>query len=98
MAHTYDLEQMAQFVTRLDGQIAQLQDICDGIQRSAATVRSQFIGAGAEGFAIKHTEWQTEVADELAKLQALREKVHLAQRNYAEAERLNREMLGFAEQ
>jgi len=86
---------MSRFVDDLDGHIARLQGISEAIGGTARDTESHFAGTGADGFTAAHSTWQQDTSNHLAALRALRRQVYTAHRNYAEAERLNREMFGF---
>ncbi|WP_225728351.1 MULTISPECIES: WXG100 family type VII secretion target [unclassified Nocardia] len=96
MAHRYDLAAMERFVTDLDGHIRRLAGMHEAVGRSAADLRPHFVGDGGDGFSTAHADWQSDSGERLDELRALRTQVHTAHHNYAEAERLNREMFGFA--
>ncbi|MFC9437695.1 WXG100 family type VII secretion target [Nocardia sp. NPDC057030] len=96
MAHRYDLTEMDRFLTDLDVHIRRLEGMRGAVGQSAAEVKPHFVGAGGDGFDTAHADWQTEWVGHLDQLRALRKQVHAAKANYAEAERLNREMFGFA--
>ncbi|MFI6170640.1 WXG100 family type VII secretion target [Nocardia sp. NPDC051052] len=96
MAHRYDLTAMDRFVTDLDGHIRRLEGMREAVGQSAAAIKPDFVGAGGDGFDTAHAGWQSEWGEHLDNLRALRTQVHAAHANYAEAERLNREMFGFA--
>ena len=96
MVHRYDLGEMSRFVDDLDGHTARLQGISEAIGSTARDTESRFAGTGGDEFAAAHSTWQQDASKHLADLRTLRGQVHTARGNYAEAERLNREMFGFA--
>jgi WXG100 family type VII secretion target len=96
MAHRYDLAHMSRFVDELDAHIERLQGISETIRGSATATESGFAGTGGDSFAAAHTNWQQDTGKHLEYLRSLRQHVHTTSRNYTEAERLNREMFGFA--
>ncbi|RMI28718.1 WXG100 family type VII secretion target [Nocardia stercoris] len=93
---SYDLPAMEQFISNLDQRISAVESHLTAVRTTASGLTDDYSGAAADAFTDAHDDWQTDSAQYLDKLKALRQQVETCRHNYADAREANRKMFGWS--
>lgn len=93
--YKYDLAAMDSFLADIDSRIAALTDKHAEVQSTVTSLADTYVGEAADAHREAHGHWQQTATAHIEELKKLRDQVALARRNYADAQRANREMFGW---